>query len=90
MRKEEGRVKADSQIGFIADDIINTEVGKTFLYEFTETAEQDKSTGEADLMYSPAGFTSVIAKALQEEIQKREELEKEVFNLKNELESIKE
>ena len=81
--KEENKYETDKQIGFIANDIIDTEVGKTFLYNFG-TKE------DTDIMFSPTGYTTVVAKALQEEIQKREELEKEVFNLKNELESIKE
>ena len=83
MREEEGHVDADRQIGFIANDIIDTEVGQTFLYNFG-TEE------ETDIMYSPTGYTTVVAKALQEEINKREELEEEVSSLKNEIESLKE
>ena len=51
----------DSQIGFIAQDIRNTDVGSLFVY------------GEdGNMNYSPTGFTSVIAKALQEEIKYRD------------------
>ena len=74
MREEEGHVDADRQIGFIANDIIDTEVGQTFLYNFG-TEE------ETDIMYSPTGYTTVVAKALQEEINKREELEQRVKEL---------
>ena len=74
MREEEGHVDADRQIGFIANDIINSDVGQTFLYNFG--TEED-----TDIMYSPTGYTTVVAKALQEEIQKREELEERVSQL---------
>lgn len=53
--------EVDSQIGFIAQDIRNTDVGSLFVY------------GEdGNMNYSPAGFTSVVAKALQEEIKHRD------------------
>ena len=53
--------EVDSQIGFIAQDIRNTDVGSLFVY------------GEdGNMNYSPAGFTSVVAKALQEEIKYRD------------------
>ena len=73
-REDEGHVEADRQIGFIANDIYNTEVGKTFLYNFG--TEED-----TDIMYSPTGYTTVVAKALQEEIRKREELENRLLVL---------
>lgn len=53
--------EVDSQIGFIAQDIRNSEVGSLFVY------------GEdGNMNYSPSGFTSVVAKALQEEINHRD------------------
>ena len=53
--------EVDNQIGFIAQDIRNTDVGSLFVY------------GEdGNMSYSPAGFTSVVAKALQEEIKYRD------------------
>lgn len=79
-RKDEEPVAADKQIGFVANDIYNTEVGKTFLYNFG-TEE------ETDLMFSPAGYTTVVAKALQEEIKVREE---EIKLLKEQLELTQE
>lgn len=63
---------AKKQIGFIANDIYNTDVGKTFLYNVSE------NENEEDIMFSPAGYTTVIAKALQEEVNKRLELEQRV------------
>ncbi|HIE4740749.1 TPA: tail fiber domain-containing protein [Clostridioides difficile] len=63
---EKDRTISDSQIGFIANDFKDSYVGKTFLYDFGE---------ENGLMFSPSGYTTVVATALQEEIQKREELE---------------
>ena len=51
----------DSQLGFIAQDIKNTEIGSMFVY------------GEdGNMSYSPTGFTTVVAKALQEEIKFRD------------------
>lgn len=61
----------DHQIGFIAQDIINTEIGGKFCYELEE-----------GLGFSATGYTSIIAKALQEAIQKIESLEKEIQLLK--------
>lgn len=61
----------DHQIGFIAQDIINTEIGEKFCYELEE-----------GLGFSATGYTSIIAKALQEAIQKIESLEKEIELLK--------
>ncbi|EOY7170430.1 tail fiber domain-containing protein [Clostridioides difficile] len=69
---ERDRTLADSQIGFIANDFKDSYVGKTFLYDFGE---------ENGLMFSPSGYTTVVATALQEEIQKREELEMIVSGL---------
>lgn len=60
-RAEMPNEEVDSQIGFIAQDIRNTDVGSLFVY------------GEdGNMNYSPAGFTSVVAKALQEEIKYRD------------------
>lgn len=64
-REEEGHTIGDDQIGFIANDIANTEVGQTFLYNVG-------TDDEPDLMYSPTGYTTVVAKALQEEIKVRD------------------
>lgn len=69
---EKDRTIADSQIGFIANDFKDSYVGKTFLYDYGE---------ENGLMFSPSGYTTVVATALQEEIQKREELEMIVSEL---------
>ncbi len=69
---ERDRTLADSQIGFIANDFKDSYVGKTFLYDFGE---------ENGLMFSPSGYTTVVATALQEDIQKREELEMIVSEL---------
>ena len=72
----------DSQIGFIAQDIRNTEIGSMFVY------------GEdGNMSYSPTGFTSVIAKALQEEIATRDtqiaELSKQISLLTQDIKLLK-
>ena len=59
---EQGPKPWDNQIGFIAQDVYETEVGKHFVYE-----------ENGDYSFSPSGFTTVIAKALQEEIRERDE-----------------
>ena len=61
----------DHQVGFIAQDIINTEIGRKFCYEMN-----------GGLGFSATGYTTVIAKALQEAMQKIESLEKEIELLK--------
>ena len=73
-RSQYGEIpKANHQIGFIANDIIDTEVGETFLYDFG-------TDGETDIMFSPTGYTTVVARALQEEVIKRD---KEISELNN-------
>lgn len=84
-REDEGYTIGDDQIGFIANDISDNEIAQTFLYN-TGTDE------EPDLMYSPTGYTTVIAKALQEEIQVREaiieSLENTIINLEERLSAL--
>lgn len=79
-REEEGHVEADRQIGFIANDIIDNEVGQTFLYNFG-------TDGDTDIMFSQTGYTTVVARALQEEIQEREN---EINELKTRIELLEE
>jgi hypothetical protein len=56
----------DNQLGFIANDVIDTEIGGTFLYDFG-------TDEESDIMVSSMGYTTVVARALQEEIRVRDE-----------------
>lgn len=72
---------ANDQIGFIANDIADTKVGQTFIYDYGE---------EDGYMYSPTGYTTVVAKALQEEIKKREELENKCADLEARLAKLEE
>ena len=85
LREEEGRRANDSQLGFIANDIINTEVGQTFLYD-SGTEE------ETNLSFSTTGYTTVVARALQEEIRVRDDqiamLESMIFNLEERLSAL--
>lgn len=85
IREEEGRRTNDSQLGFIANDIINTEVGQTFLYD-SGTEE------ETNLSFSTTGYTTVVARALQEEIKVRDDqivmLESMIFNLEERLSAL--
>ena len=85
-KSEEGHdSEADRQIGFIANDIIDTEVGKTFLYDFG-------TDGETDIMFSPTGYTTVVARALQEEVRQRDkeisELNEKNLILENKIEEL--
>ena len=85
IREEEGRRTNDSQLGFIANDIINTEVGQTFLYD-SGTEE------ETNLSFSTTGYTTVVARALQEEIRVRDDqiamLENTIINLEERLSAL--
>ncbi|UUV14791.1 tail fiber domain-containing protein [Clostridioides difficile] len=65
----------NQQIGFIANDIKDSKIGSTFIYDYGE---------EIGLKFSMAGYITVIAAALQEEIIKREELEVKI----NQIESV--
>ena len=40
---------------------------------------------ETDIMFSPTGYTTVVARALQEEIKRREELEAKCVDLEERL-----
>ena len=66
----------------VTNHIIDTEVGKTFLYDYG-------TNGESDIMFSPIGYTTVVGRALQEEIIVREnkiaELENRIVELENKL-----
>lgn len=85
---------AETVVGFIAQDISDTKVGKLFTRELT-THVIDK-TGEnggeivgeeTNLAFDLSGYTTIIAKALQEEILKRDS---EILNLTEENERLKE
>ena len=63
------------QIGFIAQDIVDTEVGSKIV-----TEDSDGILG-----YETGNFMAVIAGALQEEIKRREELEAKCVDLEERL-----
>ena len=69
--KEARENPTSHQIGFIAQDIVDTEIGSTFIYNMENTNEE---TAESDstLMYSTSGYITVVAKALQEEIREKD------------------
>ena len=73
IRDGESKVE-DHQIGFIAQDIIDTEVGSKFCYDMDE-----------GMGFSTTGYTSVLAKALQEAIAKIESLEQRIEELESRL-----
>ena len=70
----------NNQFGFIAQDIYNTDIGKLFIYNLSKSEE--------DLVYSTNGYATVIATALKEEIQKREELEERVNILEKQIQKL--
>ena len=65
----------EGQIGFIAQDIVNTKVGSKLITEDVD----------GTLSYKTGNFTTIIAGALQEEIRKREELEVKYKELESRL-----
>ena len=71
---------ANDQIGFIANDIINTNIGQTFLYDY----------GKDGIMYSPTGYTTIVARGLQEETKLREELLQKVLKIEENIEKLRE
>ena len=86
--------KSDIQsFGFIAQDVADTSIGQLFVHEYDREII-DKSLEEGErvvrtektLSFDLAGFTTVVARALQEEIKTRdieiEELRREIQNLK--------
>lgn len=86
--------KADLQtFGFIAQDIADSLIGQLFIHEYDREIidktldEGERVVGtEKTLSFDLAGFTTVVARALQEEIRTRdiqiEELKKEIRELK--------
>ncbi|MDI3074582.1 tail fiber domain-containing protein [Clostridioides difficile] len=61
----------NQQVGFIANDIKNTKIGKMFIYDY----------GDEGLKFSVSGYTTVVVAALKEEVLKREELENKIKEL---------
>ena len=76
------------QFGFIAQDIENNDLSSFIL---REVEDYNKTTGEKTkkLTYDLSAFTSVVARALQEEIKEKdkkiEKLEKRVEDLENKI-----
>lgn len=85
--EEEGYRIYDEHIGFIANDIMNTEVGKTFVYDDTEIIK------DGSLKFSGTGYTTVVARALQEEVRLRDtqiaRLEARIKELEDKIDSNK-
>lgn len=73
---DQGPKPWDNQIGFIAQDVYETEVGKHFVYE-----------ENGDYSFSPSGFTTVVAKALQEEIKSRDII---IQNMQSQIDELNE
>jgi hypothetical protein len=69
------KVKNKLKFGFIAQDVMDTKIGKLIF-------------NSGNFQYEESNYISVIAGALQVEIQKREELEKENRLLKEHVESM--
>lgn len=69
-----------NQIGFIANELADTKVGRSFI---------EKSPEIDEYVYNAGAYVSIIAGALQAEIQKREELEEQVNKLAEEISKLK-
>lgn len=85
--------------GFIAQDIMDTDVGKLFIRHVTvdvieksDDGTDDIVTQEDRLTFDLSGYTTVIAKALQEEIKEKDQrindLEERLLNLENIINSL--
>ena len=76
---EDIRKMNNHKIGFIAQDIVDTEVGSQIITQ---------STADGMLGYDTGNLTAVIAGALKEEIKRREELEVKCADLEDRLAKI--
>lgn len=65
-----------NQLGFIANDMVNTNIGSKFI-------ELDKETDE--YVFNNSFYENIVAGALKYEIKKREKLEDEVKDLKDKI-----
>lgn len=85
----------ENLVGFIAQDIADTEVGSLFVREMKTDIIEKKSDDDEDrivgeesyLTFDLSGYTTVVAKALQEEIAIRD---KEIENLQNRIGQLEE
>lgn len=86
---------SENVIGFIAQDIYDTEIGKYFIREKTsDIIDKTKSEGntvvgqETKLTFDLSGYTTVVARALQEEIREKDEKIKSLENRLSKLEQL--
>lgn len=85
----------ENLVGFIAQDIADTEVGSLFVREMKTDIIEKKSDDDEDrivgeesyLTFDLSGYTTVVAKALQEEIAIRD---KEIEKLQNRVGQLEE
>ena len=83
----------ENLVGFIAQDIADTEVGSLFVREMKTDIIEKKSDNDEDrivgeesyLTFDLSGYTTVVAKALQEEIISRD---KEIEKLENRISKL--
>lgn len=81
--------------GFIAQDIMDTDIGKLFVRQVTvDTIDKNgEGTGEVisqdnRLVFDLSGYTTIIAKALQEEIREKDEKIKDLEERLSKLEQL--
>ena len=81
-----------TNFGFIAQDIEQSEVGKLMLTEYDREILDKKKEKVIDIVrtlsFDISGYTSVVAKALQETINELDELKIENQELKNKINEI--
>ena len=81
--------------GFIAQDVMDTDIGKLFVRQITvDTIDKNgEGTGEVisqdnRLVFDLSGYTTIIAKALQEEIREKDEKIKDLEERLSKLEQL--
>jgi hypothetical protein len=77
-------------MGFVAQEIKDDELAKYILIKDELEDEDGNKTGEHIYSIDNYAYTTAIHGALQYEIKLRQELQKEVENLKQEIKSLKE
>ena len=81
--------------GFIAQDIIDTDIGKLFVRQVTVDTIDKNGEGTSEvisqdnrLVFDLSGYTTIIAKALQEEIREKDEKIKDLEERLSKLEQL--
>ena len=88
--QQSSREDMNLHMGFVAQDIEDSELAKYILIKDELENEDGKPTGEHIYSIDNYAYSTAIHGALQHEIELREKLEKEIEDLKQQIKSLKE